>query len=232
MATPQKPRKIGLVIDTSLDPTDGVQQYVLSIGDWLSQQGHDVHYLAGQTDKRKLPNLHSLSRNITVSFNGNRTTIPLPTSRRKLRNFIQKEQFDVLHVQTPHHPLMAQRLILAASPQTAVVGTFHILPYGALSRIGTRLLGWWLRPSLKPDGLVVLRSSIASGVDVVLAVLELAPLARVGPLLVDLLETITLALPPQHMALLLLSVSLAVLVLAWAMASPRERGVPHVSLVL
>ncbi|HEX7632816.1 MAG TPA: glycosyltransferase family 4 protein [Candidatus Saccharimonadales bacterium] len=149
MATPQKPRKIGLVIDTSLDPTDGVQQYVLSIGDWLSQQGHDVHYLAGQTDKRKLPNLHSLSRNITVSFNGNRTTIPLPTSRRKLRNFIQKEQFDVLHVQTPHHPLMAQRLILAASPQTAVVGTFHILPYGALSRIGTRLLGWWLRPSLK-----------------------------------------------------------------------------------
>ena len=82
------------------------------------------------------------------------------------------------------------------------------------------------------DGLVVLRSSIVSGVDVVLAVLELAPLARVGPLLVDLLETITLALPPQHMALLVLSVSLAILVLAWAMAPRRERGVPHVSLVL
>lgn len=82
------------------------------------------------------------------------------------------------------------------------------------------------------DGLVVLRSSIMGGVDVLLAVLELAPLARVGPLLVELLETITLALPPEHLALLLLSVSLAILVLAWAMTSPRERGVPHVSLVL
>ncbi|MGC1177365.1 MAG: glycosyltransferase family 4 protein, partial [Candidatus Saccharimonadales bacterium] len=141
--------KIGLVLDTSLDPPDGVQQYVISIGEWLRSQGHDVHYLVGQTDKRQLPNIHSLARNVSVIFNGNRTTIPLPASRRKLRRFIEQENFDVLHVQTPHHPLLAQRLILAASPRTAVIGTFHILPYGWTTRIGNRLLGLWLRPSLK-----------------------------------------------------------------------------------
>jgi len=141
--------KVGIVLDTSLDPNDGVQQYVVAIGEWLRTQGHDVHYLVGQTETRQLPNIHSLARNFSVSFNGNRTTIPLPTSRRKLRRFMHEHQFDVLHVQTPHHPLLAQRLVLAANPRTAVVGTFHILPYGFVSRIGTRALGLWLRPSLK-----------------------------------------------------------------------------------
>jgi phosphatidylinositol alpha-mannosyltransferase len=141
--------KIGLVLDTSLDPTDGVQQYVVAIGEWLRSQGHDVHYLVGQTQKRQLPNIHSLSRNISVVFNGNRTTIPLPTSRRKLRNFMARNHFDVLHVQTPHHPLMSQRLILAAPADTAVVGTFHILPYGRLARVGNKGLGIWLKPSLR-----------------------------------------------------------------------------------
>lgn len=141
--------KIGLVLDTSLDPSDGVQQYVLALGAWLADQGNEVHYLVGQTDKRKLPNLHSLAKNISVKFNGNRTTIPLPTSRTKLRNFLKDQEFDVLHVQVPHSPFMAQRLILAADQRTAVIGTFHILPYGWVPRIANHGLGVWLRPSLK-----------------------------------------------------------------------------------
>lgn len=141
--------KIGLVLDTSLDPPDGVQQYVVSIGEWLREQGHDVHYLVGETKERELPNIHSLSRNISVQFNGNRTTMPLPTPKRKLRRLLKAEQFDVLHIQTPHSPFMAQRLVLAAGPKTAVVGTFHIVPYSWVGTVGNRLLGIWLKPSLK-----------------------------------------------------------------------------------
>jgi phosphatidylinositol alpha-mannosyltransferase len=145
----KKSLKVGFILDTSLDPNDGVQQYVITLGEWLRVQGHNVHYLVGETKERVLPNIHSLSRNIAVSFNGNRTTIPLPTSKRKLRSFLQDENFDILHVQTPHHPFMAQHLILAAPPQTAVIATFHILPYGTVSALGTKLLGKALRPSLK-----------------------------------------------------------------------------------
>lgn len=147
--TAPKSLKIGLVLDTSLDPNDGVQQYVVAIGEWLRSQGHDVHYLVGQTEKRQLPNVHSLARNVSVVFNGNRTTIPLPTSRRKLKAFLDSEKFDVLHVQSPHSPFMGQRLLLAAGPRTAVIGTFHILPYGWLARTGSWFLGQWLRPSFK-----------------------------------------------------------------------------------
>jgi len=144
-----KPLKIGLVLDTSLDPPDGVQQYVLAVGEWLHAQGHDVHYVVGETTRTDLQNIHSLAKNIGVRFNGNRTTIPLPTSKRKLKAFLDRQQFDVLHVQTPHSPFFAQRLICAASPQTAVVATFHVLPDGRLPFIGNYVLGWWLRPSLR-----------------------------------------------------------------------------------
>jgi phosphatidylinositol alpha-mannosyltransferase len=149
MPKPQKPLKIGLILDTSLDLEDGVQQYVMTVGEWLRSQGHDVHYLVGQTDKRQLPNIHSLSRNVVVKFNGNRINLPLLANRKHIRKLLKQEQFDVLHVQTPHHPLMAQRVILAAGPQTAIVATFHILPYSFLVRLANVLLGLTLRPSLK-----------------------------------------------------------------------------------
>ena len=162
MANITKSLKIGLVLDTSLDPPDGVQQYVIIVGEWLRSQGHDVHYLVGQTKERQLPNIHSLARNISVRFNGNRTTIPLPTNKKRLKEFLRLQQFDVLHVQIPHSPFMAQRLILAASTETAIVGTFHILPFGKLARYGNRALGIWLKPSLKRFDQIISVSEAAS----------------------------------------------------------------------
>lgn len=154
--------KIGLVLDTSLDQPDGVQQYVICVGEWLRLQGHDVHYLVGESKRTDLENIWSLARNIGVRFNGNRTTIPLPTSRKTLKQFLDKENFDVLHVQLPHSPFMAQRLILAASGQTAIIGTFHIAPYNRLVSVGNRALGVWLKPSLKRFDKIVSVSAAAA----------------------------------------------------------------------
>lgn len=148
MAAPTK-LKIGFVLDSGLDKPDGVQQYVLALGAWLQQQGHDVHYLVGETHRPDLPNVHSLSRNFHVTSNGNRGAIPLPTNRAKLRKFLAAEQFDVLHVQVPYSPFMGEQLVLLAGPRTAVVGTFHILPNSRFINWGTKLLGLWCRHSLR-----------------------------------------------------------------------------------
>ncbi len=141
--------RVGLVLDDGLDSPDGVQQYVLAIGEWLRGQGHEVLYLAGQTTRTDIEGVHSLSRNIGVRSNGNYLTIPLPTSRKKLRLFLSEHQLDVLHVQTPYSPFMGGRLVQVADRRTAIIGTFHILPNSRLISLGTRLLGWWSRPSLK-----------------------------------------------------------------------------------
>lgn len=141
--------KIGIVGDDTLDKTDGVEQYILTVGRWLTEQGHEVHYLVGETHRTDLPNLHSLSKNVKVRFNGNRLSIPLPANKKRIKALLDKEQFDVLYVQMPYSPALAARIVRAAGPQTAVLGAFHILPHNLMADLGTRALRLVLSRNLK-----------------------------------------------------------------------------------
>ncbi len=141
--------KIGFVLDDSLDKADGVQQYVLTLGHWLQHQGNEVHYLVGQTERTDIRNVHSLSRNVRAHFNQNRMSTPLPADKRRIRQLLEDKQFDVLHVQMPYSPWLAGRVIRAAPDKTVVMGTFHIIPFSFLERFAARLLGVWLRRSLR-----------------------------------------------------------------------------------
>lgn len=154
--------KIGFVFDDSLDKTDGVQQYVLALGSWLTSQGHEVHYLVGQTKRKDLPRVHSLSRNVSVRFNGNRLSMPLPASQKAIQSLLAQEAFDILHVQVPYSPFMAGRVLAKATPTTVVVGTFHILPNSAFATFANRLLALWLQAGLKRFDKVVSVSAAAA----------------------------------------------------------------------
>jgi phosphatidylinositol alpha-mannosyltransferase len=144
-----EPLTIGLVIDDSLDSTDGVQQHVLTLGRWLRLQGHTVHYLTSTTTRTDLSNLHSLAKNWRLKFNGNRVGIPLPAPKQGIKELLKSTHFDVLHIHMPYSPLMAGRVVAAADLKTRLVGTFHILPWSSLTRIGTRALGWLQRKQLR-----------------------------------------------------------------------------------
>lgn len=141
--------KIGFVLDDGLDSPDGVQQYIRTLGTWFEKQGHEVHFLVGQTERTDIPNVHVLARNIGVRFNHNRLTVPLPANCRRIKILLTEERFDVLHVQMPYSPMLAGRIISEAPDSCAVVGTFHILPYGALQTFGSRVLGKLLQKTLR-----------------------------------------------------------------------------------
>lgn len=141
--------KIGFVLDDTLDTPDGVQQYILTLGAWLSRQGHEVHYLVGQTARTDIKNVHSIGRNLRVKFNGNRMSTPLPAGRRAVRRVLAQQKFDVLHIQMPYSPFMAGRIIKAAPATTVVVGTFHIAPQSGLVRRANQLLGIISRRTLR-----------------------------------------------------------------------------------
>ena len=111
--------KIGLVLDDSLDRTDGVQQYVLCVGQWLQLRGHEVYYLTGETTRTDPKRIHSLSRNVKVRFNGNQLSVPLPASYSKLRRLLTQLDLDVLHVQVPYSPFMAGRLLRLVGPRAS-----------------------------------------------------------------------------------------------------------------
>lgn len=141
--------KIGLVLDDTLDKPDGVQQHVLTVGKWLGEQGHEVHYLVANTERTDLPHVHSLGRFINVKYNKNNVRTPLPANRSKIKNLLKQEDFDVLHVQLPYSPFLAKQVIRYASKRTAVIGTFHILPASRLHGYSNQALRLLLGRSIK-----------------------------------------------------------------------------------
>jgi len=141
--------KIGFVLDDTLDKPDGVQQYVLSLGHWMETVGHEVHYLVGESHRHDLRHLHSLSKNINVRFNQNRMSIPRPANKKVINELLQREKFDVLHVQMPYSPMLGARIINAAPKETKVVATFHILPFSKLEIRASKMLRRFERRSLK-----------------------------------------------------------------------------------
>lgn len=140
--------KIALVLDDTLDKPDGVQQYVLTLGSWLTKTGHDVYYLVADTKRTDLPNVVSLGRFLNARFNGNTVRTPLP-SISGIRRAIRDIGPDIIHVQMPYSPFLGGRVIQAAAGTTGVVGTFHILPVSRSGHQLNRGLGLLLRPTLR-----------------------------------------------------------------------------------
>ena len=154
--------KIGLVLDDTLDTPDGVQQYVLTVGQWLSKQGHEVHYLVGETKTRDLKNIHSIARNVKVKFNKNHLSTPLPVSKRLIKEKLNKLNLDVIHVQMPYSPFFAGRVINLASPKTNIIGTFHVAPSNWLHHNGSKALGVFSRRTLKQFDQIIAVSKVAA----------------------------------------------------------------------
>jgi phosphatidylinositol alpha-mannosyltransferase len=155
--------KVALVYDDSLDGHEGVAHQVKLIGSWLSARGHVVSYLCGQTKVRSYSGgkIYSLSKNVAVRFNGNRLSIPLPARTSAIQKALDEVKPDVLHVQMPHSPFLAQKIVSQAGMPT--VGTFHIYPANRVASIGSRLLKLMYGGGLKKFDEIVSVSLAAQG---------------------------------------------------------------------
>lgn len=141
--------KIGFVLDDGLDKPDGVQQYILTLGEWLISQGHEVRYLVGESGRTDIKEIIPLSKNIKVHFNGNSLSVPLYPKISKIKRTLREEKFDVLHVQVPYSPVMGAQVVRYGAKHSVIIGTFHILPLTKLHLIGSQLLAITLRMNLK-----------------------------------------------------------------------------------
>lgn len=141
--------KIGFVLDDTLDKPDGVQQHILTVGAWFREHGHEVHYLVADTERTDIPHVHSLGRFVNVRYNKNNVRTPLPASKKKIKSLLDAEHFDILHVQLPYSPFLAKKIIKLAGPETAIVGTFHILPASRVHGYSNQALRILLGRSLK-----------------------------------------------------------------------------------
>lgn len=133
---------VALLYDDNLDSSDGVAQYVKTVGAWLTQKGHRVTYLVGQSELETWAGgkVYSLSKNLPVAWGGNRLSVSLLPKLKTIKRLFKDKKFDIVHVQFPYSPFMAQLVINALDSQTALVATSHVYPAHKVAEIGSSLL--------------------------------------------------------------------------------------------
>lgn len=132
--------KIIYLLDDTLDKTDGVQQCVITLGEYFRKQGHEVHYFVAETKRNDLDNIHSLVRYVSLRFNGNSVRTPLLASAKEIEQLIADISPDVVHVQMPFSPFFSSRVLRRLKDSVCIVGTWHTFPTGRMQRLSHKIL--------------------------------------------------------------------------------------------
>ncbi|MFF3866576.1 glycosyltransferase family 4 protein [Micromonospora sp. NPDC001898] len=117
--------RIGIVCPYSFDVPGGVQNHVMDLAEALIWLGHEVSVLAPADEDSPLPPyVVSAGRAVPLPYNGSVARIAFgPVSTTRVRRWIARGDFDVLHV---HEPLTLSLSMLAVlSAKGPVVATFH-----------------------------------------------------------------------------------------------------------
>ena len=117
--------RVGIVCPYSFDVPGGVQNHVLDLAEALIALGHEVSVLAPADEDAPLPAyVVPAGRAVPLPYNGSVARIAFgPVSTARVRRWLSRGRFDVLHV---HEPLTLSLSMLAVlSSRGPVVATFH-----------------------------------------------------------------------------------------------------------
>jgi phosphatidyl-myo-inositol alpha-mannosyltransferase len=117
--------RIGLVCPYSFDVPGGVQFHVRDLAEYYLAQGHEVSVLAPADDDTPLPHYVVASgRAVPVRYNGSVARLTFgPLTAARVGRWIERGQFDVLHLHEPSTPSVSLLALWAA--EGPVVATFH-----------------------------------------------------------------------------------------------------------
>ncbi len=127
--------KVGLVSPYDYTHAGGVTEHVRHLAHWLRRLGHEVRVFAPSSRRQaeyEIPDFYRIGRVFPIPGNASvaRITLSFHLARR-VREILDREQFDVLHFHEPLVPGLPLTLLpWAHAPQ---VGTFHAF---ARSNIG------------------------------------------------------------------------------------------------
>lgn len=117
--------RIGIVCPYSFDVPGGVQNHVMDLAEALIDLGHEVSVLAPADEDSPLPPyVVPAGRSVPLPYNGSVARVTFgPVSTARVRRWLARGDFDVLHV---HEPLALSLSLLAVlSARGPVVATFH-----------------------------------------------------------------------------------------------------------
>ncbi len=147
----ERPMKIAIVSPYDWQVPGGVNTHVHALAQQLRDRGHEVKILAPSAQPVEDPNVIVLGRPWPVAASGSVVRIALdPRVGRRVRQVLEREQFDIVHVHEPLMPVLAIHVLRhskTANPAVVNVGTFHATKDGGnrLYAYGRRLLKRWFR---------------------------------------------------------------------------------------
>ncbi|MEQ4301899.1 glycosyltransferase family 4 protein [Plantactinospora sp. B6F1] len=117
--------RIGIVCPYSFDVPGGVQNHVIDLAEALIGLGHEVSVLAPADEDSPLPPyVVSAGRSVPLPYNGSVARISFgPVSTARVRRWLARGRFDVLHVHEPF--TLSLSLLAVLSARGPVVATFH-----------------------------------------------------------------------------------------------------------
>ncbi len=117
--------RIGMICPYSFDVAGGVQAHVVDLARVLIERGHEVSVLTPSSKETVLPDFAvSSGKAVAIPYNGSVSRLSFgPKAFARLRKWIRKGDFDVLHVHEPNAPSLGMlALAIADGP---IVATFH-----------------------------------------------------------------------------------------------------------
>jgi len=116
---------IGIVCPYGWDTPGGVQNHVRDLAEYLIAAGHKVSVLAPVIDETKIPAyVTSAGKPIAIPYNGAVARVLFgPIAFARVRQWITKGDFDILHLNEPAIPSIS--LLACWAAEGPMVGTFH-----------------------------------------------------------------------------------------------------------
>lgn len=143
--------KVALVSPYDWRHPGGVNRHLLVLARELRTQGHEVMVMAPATKKTEEPGVVTLGRPIPLRTAGTVVRISLnPRLGRRVREILEREQFDIVHVHEPLMPVLPIHFLRhsrAVNPDVINVGTFHATRDGGnrMYASARRVLKRWYR---------------------------------------------------------------------------------------
>lgn len=117
--------RIGMVCPYSFDVPGGVQAHVLQLAEVLLARGYEVSVLAPASPQVALPDyVVSGGKSVAIPYNGSVARLQFsPGAHRKVKKWLAKGDFDVLHLHEPNAPSLSMLALNVA--EGPIVATFH-----------------------------------------------------------------------------------------------------------
>jgi phosphatidylinositol alpha-mannosyltransferase len=117
--------RVGIVCPYSFDVPGGVQNHVMDLAEALIALGHEVSVLAPADEDAPLPPyVVAAGRSVPLPYNGSVARISFgPVSTARVRRWLARGEFDVLHVHEPF--TLSLSMVAVLSARGPVVATFH-----------------------------------------------------------------------------------------------------------